>query len=44
MLKSLLKSEFFLKTLEEGLKDIRVKAAHACRRALLGQPFRNVVN
>lgn len=29
---------------EEGLRDIRVKAAHACRRALLGQPLRNVVN
>jgi C-terminal binding protein len=29
---------------EEGLMDIRVKSAHACRRALLGQPLRNVVN
>jgi D-3-phosphoglycerate dehydrogenase/C-terminal binding protein len=29
---------------EEGLKDIRIKAAQACRRALLGQPLRNVVN
>lgn len=29
---------------EEGLRDIRVKAAQACRRALLGQPLRNVVN
>jgi D-3-phosphoglycerate dehydrogenase/C-terminal binding protein len=29
---------------EEGLNDIRVKASHACRRALLGQPLRNVVN
>lgn len=29
---------------EEGLRDIRVKASHACRRALLGQPLRNVVN
>jgi C-terminal binding protein len=29
---------------EEGLKDIRVKASRACRRALLGQPLRNVVN
>jgi C-terminal binding protein len=29
---------------EEGLLDIRVKAARACRRALLGQPLRNVVN
>jgi C-terminal binding protein len=29
---------------EEGLMDIRVKAAQACRRALLGQPLRNVVN
>jgi D-3-phosphoglycerate dehydrogenase/C-terminal binding protein len=29
---------------EEGLRDIRVKAANACRRALLGEPLRNVVN
>lgn len=29
---------------EEGLVDIRTKAALACRRALLGQPLRNVVN
>ena len=29
---------------EEGLRDIRVKAATACKRALLGQPLRNVVN
>jgi D-3-phosphoglycerate dehydrogenase/C-terminal binding protein len=29
---------------EEGLKDIRIKASQACRRALLGQPPRNVVN
>jgi C-terminal binding protein len=29
---------------EEGLMDIRVKTAEACRRALLGQPLRNVVN
>ncbi len=29
---------------EEGLMDIRVKASHACRKALLGQPLRNVVN
>jgi len=28
---------------EEGLMDIRVKAAEACRRALLGQPLRNLV-
>ncbi len=29
---------------EEGLRDIRVKAARNCRRALLGEPPRNVVN
>jgi len=29
---------------EEGLMDIRVKTAEACRRALLGLPLRNVVN
>ena len=30
--------------LEEGLLDMRVKGAQACRRALLGEPLRNVVN
>lgn len=29
---------------EEGLLDIRRKTAEACRRAVLGQPLRNVVN
>lgn len=29
---------------EEGLRDMRVKGATACRRALLGEPLRNVVN
>lgn len=29
---------------EEGLLDMRVKGAEACRRALLGLPLRNVVN
>lgn len=29
---------------EEGLHDMRVKGAEACRRALLGEPMRNVVN
>ena len=29
---------------EEGLREMRVKAATACRRALLGEPLRNVVN
>jgi D-3-phosphoglycerate dehydrogenase/C-terminal binding protein len=29
---------------EQGLLDIRTKAADACRRALLGSPIRNVVN
>jgi C-terminal binding protein len=29
---------------EEGLMHIRVKTAEACRRALTGQPLRNVVN
>jgi D-3-phosphoglycerate dehydrogenase/C-terminal binding protein len=29
---------------EEGLMDIRVKATEACRKALLGEPLRNVVN
>ncbi len=28
----------------EGLLDMRVKGAQACRRALLGEPLRNVVN
>jgi D-3-phosphoglycerate dehydrogenase/C-terminal binding protein len=28
----------------EGLRDMRVKGAEACRRLLLGQPLRNVVN
>src|SRR5262245_15095847 len=28
----------------ECLRDMRVKGAQACRRALLGQPLRNVVN
>jgi len=28
----------------EGLRDMRVKGAEACRRVLLGQPLRNVVN
>jgi C-terminal binding protein len=28
----------------EGLRDMRVKGAEACRRALSGQPLRNVVN
>jgi len=28
----------------EGLRDMRVKGAEACRRALLGQPIRNLVN
>jgi D-3-phosphoglycerate dehydrogenase/C-terminal binding protein len=28
----------------EGLRDMRVKGAQACRRALLGLPLRNVVN
>lgn len=28
----------------EGLRDMRVKGAEACRRALLGQPLRNIVN
>lgn len=28
----------------EGLMDMRVKGAENCRRALLGQPLRNVVN
>ena len=29
---------------EEGLLDMRVKGSDACRRALLGEPLRNVVN
>jgi len=29
---------------EEGLHDMRVKGSQACRRALLGEPLRNVVN
>jgi D-3-phosphoglycerate dehydrogenase/C-terminal binding protein len=29
---------------EEGLMDMRTKGAESCRRALLGQPLRNVVN
>jgi D-3-phosphoglycerate dehydrogenase/C-terminal binding protein len=29
---------------EQGLRDMRVKGAEACRRLLLGQPLRNVVN
>jgi D-3-phosphoglycerate dehydrogenase/C-terminal binding protein len=29
---------------EEGLLDMRVKGATACRRALLGEPLRNLVN
>ena len=29
---------------EEGLLDMRVKGVEACRRALLGEPLRNVIN
>jgi D-3-phosphoglycerate dehydrogenase/C-terminal binding protein len=29
---------------EEGLLDMRIKGAQACRRALLGEPLRNIVN
>jgi D-3-phosphoglycerate dehydrogenase/C-terminal binding protein len=29
---------------EEGQRDMRVKGSNACRRALLGQPVRTVVN
>jgi len=29
---------------EQGLLDMRVKGAQACRRALVGEPVRNVVN
>ena len=29
---------------EEGLQDMRWKAANSCRQALLGKPVRNIVN
>jgi len=29
---------------EEGLRDMRIKGAEACRRAILGLPLRNIVN
>jgi D-3-phosphoglycerate dehydrogenase/C-terminal binding protein len=29
---------------EEGLLDMRVKGSEACRRALEGEPVRNVIN
>ena len=29
---------------EEGLMDMRIKGSENCRRALLGQPVRNLVN
>lgn len=29
---------------EEGLRDMRIKGAEACRRLLLGLPLRNIVN
>lgn len=29
---------------QEGLMDMRIKGSEACRRALLGEPLRNVVN
>jgi len=29
---------------EQGIEDIRTKGATACRRAVLGQPLRNIVN
>lgn len=29
---------------EEGLDDMRIKGSQNCRRALLGQPLRNIVN
>lgn len=29
---------------EEGLQDMRRKGAEACRRAILGQPLRNIIN
>lgn len=29
---------------EEGMEDMRVKGSQSCRRALLGEPLRNVVN
>ena len=29
---------------EEGMKEMRTKVSHECRRALLGEPLRNIVN
>ena len=29
---------------EQGLTDMRLKGASACRAALLGEPIRNLVN
>ena len=29
---------------EEGLTEMRIKGAEACRRALCGEPIRNIVN
>ena len=29
---------------EEGLTEMRIKGAQSCRRAILGQPLRNIVN
>jgi D-3-phosphoglycerate dehydrogenase/C-terminal binding protein len=29
---------------EEGMEDMRVKGSQCCRRALVGEPLRNVVN
>jgi D-3-phosphoglycerate dehydrogenase/C-terminal binding protein len=29
---------------EEGLEEMRIKGSINCRRALLGEPLRNVVN
>ena len=29
---------------EEGLLDIRTKSTETCRRAIVGEPLRNVVN
>jgi D-3-phosphoglycerate dehydrogenase/C-terminal binding protein len=29
---------------EEGMEDMRIKGSQSCRRALVGQPLRNVVN
>jgi len=29
---------------EEGMQDMRTKGSEACRKALLGQPLRNIVN